>query len=221
MSRFAVKYAPYDGDNGLRLEKGILACYYQGTMVGKVDVAETRTLEDLMADYSVASLFPDLLFCYTRPAWYEIAINFSYAIKARQEVHGELNFEGRHYLWWARMNRNPDFAATHLVPPGQRTWLKREEVEHSKGLEFFIPPHIAKHEDPVVTRRVAMALEQFVYAIRNGYLRDAYIYERKPLQRAFDNFFSIDAPMWEANLPRVLPADGNDNFGMLYVPEGS
>lgn len=219
MSRFAVKYAPYDGSDGLRLEKGALTAYYQGAPVGQVEISESSSLEALMADYSVPSLFPDLLFCYTRPAWYEIAINFSYAIKQRQEVHGELNFEGRHYLWWARMTRYPDFASTHLVPPGQRTWLKPEEIAESKGLEFYIPPHIANHEDPVVTRRVAMALEQFVYAIRNGYLRDAYIFERKPLQRAFDNFFSIDAPMWEANLPRVLPADGETNFGMLIIPE--
>ncbi len=219
MARFAVKYAPTDGENGLSLERGVLSAHYQGAVVSQVKVSDKSDLQELLDDYAVPTLFPDLLFCYTRPAWYEIAINFTYAVKQRQEVHGELNFEGRRYLWWAKMARYPDFGATYLVPPGQRTWLRADEVADSEGLEFFVPPHIARHEDPVVTRRVAMALEQFVYAIRNGYLRDAYIYDRKPLQRAFDNFFSIDIPMWQANLPRVLPSDGEGNFGLLYTPE--
>lgn len=219
MSRFAVKYAPFDGRDGLQLEKGTLTCFYEGSPVGSVDVAESRKLEELMEDYAIPTLFPDLVFRYTNPAWYEISINFSYANKQRQSVHGELNFEGRHYLWWARMTMNPDFRATHLVPHGQRNWLREDEVKAAKGLEFYIPPVIANHEDPVVTRRVALALEQFVYGIRNGFLRGPYIYDRKPQRRSFDNFFSIDEPMWSANLPRVVAADGNTSFGNLYIPE--
>jgi hypothetical protein len=77
-----------------------------------------------------------------------------------------------------------------------RPWL--HEDEQGKGFEFHLPPALSEHPDPVVVRRLTLAIESFIYKIRDGWPVDVpYLYH-------FDNLFSELSPMYAGQGPAVV-----------------
>lgn len=210
MAREIISYQEFDGANGLALEQGVLTAYADGEVIGRAKVSGAADLGQLMRTYEIQYLLPDLIFCYDRPAWYEVMIDYTGSIKERREVHGTILFEGRPRTWSAKFRSHPDFGHGDLVPTKQRPWVRPQEVEKSMGLEFYLPQNILDYDDPVVCRRIAIALEEFVYA-----LRDPRFEIKLPRPRAFGNMFSADTPMWAANLPRVCSVPETDFAGYI------
>lgn len=195
-----ISYRVFDGRDGLDIRGNELVAFFAGQPVHAVEISAAADLDLLLRTYTVPKLMPDLTFCYSRHQVFEVLIDFLDSDPVRQEVQGSIVFEGKRYGWSAKMRVHPDFAEEDLIPEEQRSWMRRSDVEKSRGLEFYLPSVVRDHNDPVVTKRCALALAGFVGALRDGYELNL------PQVRQFDNLFSSEFPMWAANLPRV--ADG-------------
>jgi hypothetical protein len=191
------RYQPFDGRDGLRLDGATLSAWRGGKLLATASAPPGALLEELLRSYRLPELFPDLVFTHTEPATYLVLIDYSYTLTHRREIHGWLTFEGTRFRWIAKWRKLPKGAGS--ISP-DRPWLHAEEVERGEGLEFHLPPPLANHPDPVVVRRLALAIEAFVFALRDGWPIDI------PFRYQFDNLFSQRQPIWQGEGPAVTTA---------------
>lgn len=193
-----IRYKLFDGKDGLQLRGSALTAWAGGVERGRAEVSEAADLGLLMRSYEVQDLLPDLIFCHSKPEWHELAINFRYSLRTNREVHGYVVFLGQRLPWVARRGVHPDFMLPDQPCRGQRSWLRPEDEKDGVGLEFAVPSDIIDYPDPVVVRRTALALERFIYNLRDDWPMEL------PYRSSFTNLFSAREPMWPANLPRLI-----------------
>lgn len=195
MARQIVTYKPFDGRDGLAVEGDLALAYVDGAKVGSARMRTPVALETLLSSYAFPSLFPQAVFCHTQPETHQVVVDYQYTLERKREIHGWITFCGTRYRWWGTWRQMPKRSG--VIPP-DRPWLHADEI--GKGLEFHLPPAISELPDPVIVRRLALALEGFIYALRDGFPVDL------PFRYQFDNLFSLASPMWSGEGPAVTTA---------------
>lgn len=191
-----VRYQEHDGRDGLVIAEGALFAYRNGVAVDSVPVDMDTNLRQLMLDYQVISLLPDVEFCHTAPEEFAVSIVLD-PFHLPGEITGKVDINGEQHLWVAQPNLHPDFRLADSVPDAFRPYIKPD----GRGFEYFLPAAIQTHPDPLVPRRLAVALDGFLCALAN----DRNI--TNPFRAAFTNVFSAARPAWRINLPRVISVD--------------
>jgi len=194
MSQECISYQVFDGQNGLSLEEGTLSAYRNGQKVAEVSVPSSFKLSELILDYQVLALLPELDFCYTEPEQFEIEVTTN-PLSLPGEVSGLMTINGESQLWVAYYKKHPDFLRQDEVPPGQRPWA---ESHPGEGWLFMLPATWQTHPDHLVPRRLALCLESYLDDINAG--RNIPL----PYRRRFDNVFSASSPAWRVNLPHII-----------------
>lgn len=195
MAREIVIFKSFDGRDGLLERRDDVLAYVGERVVAAAEKPPETSLEDLAYTYRVLELFPDLVFCYTRPTRTELAIDIW--SRHDRQLDGMMLYNGVMLPWQVRWMRDPIFDLADELPAGQRSWVRKEDG--GWGLRFHLPGAVHDQGDPVVMRRTALALEEFVYALRDRYDVDL------PYRREFMNLFSLDMPTWRVNLPFIHP----------------
>lgn len=193
MTRPIVSYQPYRGLGGLDVVDGEAIAYVDGLEVERTKLSSPVGLEELLASYEAPRMFPRLIFCHTKPEYHTVTMDYSYSLPKSREVHGWVTLEGTRHRWVAKWRQLPKGSG---AVSEDRPWLHSDEV--GIGFEFHLPPPLANHPDPVIVRRVALAIERFIFALRDGWPVDI------PFKYYFDNLFSIDSPMWAGEGPAVV-----------------
>jgi hypothetical protein len=191
-----ITYQPYRGSNGIDLDGQDVVVYADGREVSRQALTSpAQSIELLLCSYEVPDMFPGLVFCHTEPETHVVIIDYSYTLPKNREIHGWITLEGDRYHWWARWR---ELIRGSGEVPADRPWLHAEEL--NKGFEFCLPPALSQLPDPLVVRRIVLALESFIYAIRDGWPIDI------PYRYHFDNLFSADASLWRGEPPAVSTA---------------
>ena len=186
-------YQPLSEGNGLLLEEQTLSAYREGQLVCDSDIETVADLDFLLESYMIPALLPECSFSYTPAQSYVISMNLDFSVPGT--LFGSFELNGQRDLWRAECVRHGVFLHAGALPPGVRPWADNDEP--GTGWQFVLPPSLRLSPDPVLVRRVTVALEAFVYAIDQSREIDL------PYRRAFDNVFSADKPMWSYNLPRI------------------
>lgn len=120
------------------------------------------------------------------------------------EINGTLRIDhGPKQAWYAQPTRHPDLArAGHLH--AHRPWAAADPA--GEGYEFHLPADLDGAGD-IMRRRVALALEEFLYAKRDGKLCGPY-------HRQITLSVDTDTPTWDLNVPVIAAADrcGDDTL---------
>lgn len=192
-----VRYQEFDGQNGLAIEGQALVAYLSGHEVARVALDEPYELSRILRSYAALRLLPGLRFSYSEPRRLEVKVTLDFSLP--QQVFGAIEIEGRRELWRAERTRSADFLLGSQLPEQARPWAGAEEP--GSGWQFYLPHSLMAGSDPALTRRVAIALEIFLYSIEQD--RPIEI----PYRRMIDSVFSAERPLWSVNLPRVVTLD--------------
>jgi hypothetical protein len=192
-----IPYRPLevDGRNGLRLSGGVIEAYLNGELKGSAPVpADAGELQVLLAGYRVPVLLPSLWFCFDeRPREVEVELNIDFSLGS--SAFGAIIIDGERELWEANRTGSNELADPALVPAGARPWAV--EPIPGYGWQISLPASARSSADPVFRRRVALAIEAFLYALSSG--KEIQV----PYRRRFGTAFSAADPMWAANVPVV------------------
>lgn len=191
-----ITYKPFLDTDGIDLEGNDVVVYANGCEVARKELKDPpSSVELLLCSYEVPDMFPALVFCHTAPETHVVIIDYSYTLPKNREIHGWLTLEGERYRWWARWR---EMIKSSGEIPADRPWLHADEL--NKGFEFYLPPTLSQLPDPLIVRRIVLALESFLYALRDGWPIDI------PYRYHFDNLFSADASLWRGEPPAVTTA---------------
>lgn len=189
-----IEYRPLTKGNGIFLDGEDVVIYSASQEIARVKLLEpVSDLTSLLLSYRVPDMFPDLVFCHTKPENHIVSIDYSYTLQRKREVHGWITLEGDRFRWWARWKEMPRGSGEISL---DRTWLHADEIG-KMGFEFCIPPALARLPDPLVVRRLVLALESFIYALREGWDIDI------PYRHQFNNLFSSQSSLWRGDPPAV------------------
>jgi hypothetical protein len=196
-----IRYQAFDETNGLRLAEGQLLAYDEGRIVARAPLradAADLSLEGLLDSYQVLHLLPALSFSYSKPRYLNIEIQASW--EGPGEINGYVRVNGANPgAWTAHPCHHPDLTQTQLIDPRVRPWAQHEPP--GRGFEFYLPPDLAEHLDPVIRQRAALALEAYVYALAGQRVGPP------PFRRMISNIVSVQAPVWKANIPRIVSSE--------------
>jgi hypothetical protein len=193
MTRPIVTYQPFTGRDGVAVEEHQVVAYAEGQEVARAPLSSPATAAELLGSYEVVDLLPQAVFCYTKHESHIVTVDFSYALPKSRDIHGWVTLEGVRHRWSARWRELPK--GSGVIPP-DRPWLHDNEI--GMGFEFHMPPALSEHPDPVIVRRLTLAIESFIYKIRDGWPVDI------PFLYHFDNLFSALTPMWGGEAPAVV-----------------
>jgi hypothetical protein len=183
-------YQRYNGQNGLQLADGLLRAYDDGQLVGEVACTDTD-LDQLLGQYRVPPLLPTLSFVH--PPEQHLHLSISLDFSEPGEVMGSMELNGVRQLWRARRTHSALF--TTPLPAGARPWVS--ETEPDAGWELWLPLAVMRDPDPVITRRVALVTEAFLYRL----LKEERLV--LPFTTTINNVFR-GQDIWLENLPRVV-----------------
>lgn len=184
--------AAADGENGLRLVDGRLEAWADGKLVASAPAE--GPLAELMATYRVQEVLPEVGFAYGEPRTLDVELTVDFSLGS--VAFGAITVNGERELWEAERTGSHLFVERGLVPEGARPWADAEPMP-GRGWKITLPPFAQLDPDPVLRRRIALAIEAFLYALA----------ERKeiqvPYKRRISTVFSAEDPMWAANVPVV------------------
>jgi len=196
-----IAYQPFDGSNGLQLQARTLSAYKEGEEVGRVVVEDQQNLDSLLAFYTIPNLLPDFDFAYEgkrRLRQLELDADFP----SEHTLGGHLKTQDEAGYWAAEYIGNNVFLLDEQLPPDVRPWVDSEKIGY--GWQIQLPGFLAVELDSVLRRRAALAIEEFLYGLKNKTI------ETIPWRKKIDNVFSATQPMWSQPLPVVygdpLPA---------------
>lgn len=194
-----------DGD-GISLDGDRLTLWAGGEELISSQLSREMTemsLDEMLETHEIPNLFPSFEFALSEEliVW-DLEIDTS--MSARGAILGELcviggtGEIGESGLWEAQRARGAafHFSARELA---LRPWLNSEEVS-GEGWAFSLPLFVAVHQDQILRKRTAAAIEAFIYSLQAQ--REINL----PYRRRVTNSFSHRDPIWSEDTPAIWKA---------------
>ncbi len=189
-----VKYSPWDGQDGIRLQDGRLSAWVDGVEVASVS-SINGGLNELLDGFVVPRYFPDLNFACGDPSEMVMNVDLYDALVTPRNVHGVIEHDGTRFSWSAFLaNDRLTRIRTEELSPG----VPRRSVLR---WVFNIPGQLTL-DDPIIEHRLMINLERLLVDLQAD--REVHL----PLVLSISNVFDS----------RTLPPEEQTVIGIQEHP---